>query len=325
MTHAPSSATLLAARIDSALAPWEALLLLREDPRPFALVGAWAGSRAILGSAPVEVASTPEDPFAVLDAQPKVDGRQGCVGGGWFGYLGYQLGHLVERLPPPPPRPAPLPLAELAFYDHLLRLDREGRWWFEALVTEERRSVLEERLEELRERLGRRGPSAHAYDCGPFVPRPGRSGHVRAVEQAKRHIVAGDIYQANVCLRLESELRGDPLDLYCTALAQLEPRYSAFFRTGGGAVASLSPELFLRRSGGRVRSEPIKGTAPRVDDPGRAERARVELLRSVKDRAENVMIVDLMRSDLGRVCRTGSVQVPGLATAEAHAGVWHLV
>ncbi len=325
MTRIPSAATLLTARVDSQLAPWEALLLLRDDPRPFALVGAWAGSRAILGSAPVAVASAPENPFALLDAQPKVEQRHGCVGGGWFGYLGYQLGRLVERLPPPPPRPTPLPPAELAFYDHVLRLDRDGRWWFEALVTRERRGALEERLGELRERLGRAAPRIRAYGCRPFVARPGRSGHIRAVEEAKRHIAAGDIYQANVCLRLESELRGDPIDLYCTALARLEPRYSAFFRTHDGAVASLSPELFLRRDGRRVRSEPIKGTVPRVEDPSRAERARLGLLRSGKDRAENVMIVDLMRNDLGRVCRIGSVRVPQLAAAEAHAGVWHLV
>jgi para-aminobenzoate synthetase/4-amino-4-deoxychorismate lyase len=90
-------------------------------------------------------------------------------------------------------------------------------------------------------------------------------------------------------------------------------------------VASLSPELFLARRGRLVRSEPIKGTRPRPADPAAAERERVALEGSEKDRAENVMIVDLVRNDLGRVCEPGSVRVPAPAAVRAHAGVWHLV
>ena len=96
------------------------------------------------------VAAANEDPFDLLDRQPVVEGAEaaaGAVGGGWFGFLGYNLGARLERVPPPPPRHVPLPDFTLAFYDHVLRLAPDGRWWFEALWTEERDTELTARLE----------------------------------------------------------------------------------------------------------------------------------------------------------------------------------
>ena len=138
------------------------------------------------------------------------------------------------------------------------------------------------------------------------------------METTLRHLTAGDIFQANICRRFEAAFSGDPLDVFCAGVETLAPAYAAFLRTPHGAVASLSPELFLRRSGRQVRTAPIKGTAPLSSD--------VEaLITSAKDRAENVMIVDLMRNDLGRVCEPGTVRVEDIARAERHTGVWHLV
>jgi para-aminobenzoate synthetase/4-amino-4-deoxychorismate lyase len=305
--------------IDSAHTPEQALLALRDDADPFALIGRWAGARAILGSEPVRRARAGADPFALLDDQPATAAASGCaVGGGWFGYLGYGLGGLVEQLPPAPPRPVPLPPAALAFYDHVLVLDRDGRWWFEALARDER---VERRLELLRGRLGGLAPDARPFRCAPFVPRPARAGHADAVRACKRYIAAGDLYQANLCIRLESAIEGALIDLFARASAELRPPYSAFLAGSWGAVASLSPELFLQRRGRTVVTRPIKGTARRDDDGG----SREALARSAKDRAENVMIVDLMRNDLGRSCRIGSVEVTEIAAPEAHPGVWHLV
>ena len=237
------------------------------------------------------------------------------MGGGWFGWLGYRLGRRVERLDTGPPRPTPLPDFQLAYYDHLVRLDAEGRWWFECLWTPQRADALAAREAELRARVAEPRPFA----TDPWCSVPGSGGHELAVAAARERIHAGDLFQANVCLRLESRLEGDPLDLFAAGVNALAPDRAAFVGgTGGVAVASLSPELFLERRGRRVRTAPIKGTRPRSDDPG-------ELEASAKDRAENTMIVDLMRNDLGRVCRPGSVTVDALARARAHAGVWHLV
>jgi para-aminobenzoate synthetase/4-amino-4-deoxychorismate lyase len=320
--------------------PFGACLLMRGDERPFALTGEWAGGGALIGSEPISVAAPDEDPFAVLERQPAVgaaleqwpDGSAPetdvqppeAVGGGWFGYLGYNLGGLIERVPPPPPRPRVMPGFELAFYDHLLRLDRTGRWWFEALWTAGRDAELRRRFELLRARL-LGGPSPRRRcSVGAFAAvAPGPAGHLVAVRDCRDRIASGEIFQANVCMRLEAGFSGDPLDLFAKAAGALDPPFAALVVGGRGAVCSLSPELFLRRREREVVTHPIKGTAARggvgVDD------GRERLACSEKDRAENVMIVDLMRNDLGRVCEPGTIEVDELAVPHPAPGVWHLV
>jgi len=154
-----------------------------------------------------------------------------------------------------------------------------------------------------------------------------REQYVDAVERVRAHIGAGDVYQANVCRVLEAELpdpAADDVAALADLLAQGNPApFGGYVRLpagchpaappGGLAVATASPELFLRRGGDVVESGPIKGTG------------RTEADLSAKDRAENVMIVDLVRNDLGAVCRTGSVSVPSLLAVEEHPGLVHLV
>jgi para-aminobenzoate synthetase/4-amino-4-deoxychorismate lyase len=292
------------------------------DERPFALVGAWSGGRALVGSEPLLVAEDAEDPFAVLDEQPELTGTApGATGGGWVGYLGYGLGGLVERLPASPPRPVPVPISALAFYDHLLACDESGQWWFEALWSDEHAGRLESRLSEWRRRAGEAEAEAGQFECGRFLLHPEPETHLVSVARAIEHIRSGDVFQVNVCTRLEADFSGDPLELFCAGADRLVPRYGAFLGHRSFAVASFSPELFLKRRGREVLSSPIKGTARRERC---SARLREQLLGSDKDRAENLMIVDLVRNDLGRVCRYGSVEVPELCRAEEHPGVWHL-
>ena len=295
---------------------------MRGDARPFALTGSWAGGGALVGSEPICTAAPDEDPFALLDEQPAVDDAADAghaVGGGWFGYLGYSLGRTLEPVPPSPPRPVPLPPFALSFYDHLLRLDPAGRWWFEALWTDERDAALRERLARLSGRLSAGVRDRPVWVSGFAVAPPGPAGHMDAVRECRARIAAGEIFQANVCLRLDGRFEGNPADLFARAGAELSPRHGAYLRGPWGALVSLSPELFLRREGRHVLTEPIKGTAA-ADEAGRAR-----LAGSDKDVAENVMIVDLMRNDLGRVCEYGSVSVPELTEPRPAPGVWHLV
>ena len=296
-------------------------LLVREDPDPFALVGRWADAHALVGSRPVRRAAPGDDPFTVLaDAgQVAPDAPPGFVGGGWFGYLGYAL------TDGPATRPRRLPPFALAFYDHLLRLDADGQWWFEALWTPARDASLRRRRAQLAARLAAVGRRPGPVTTTPWSTTPTTAGHARAVHAARTRIVAGDLYQANVALRLSSRLSGSPVDLFAVCAARLAPDRAALLSGRWGAVASLSPELFLARRGSRVTSRPIKGTRRREEDRARARAAHDELAASAKDRAENVMIVDLMRNDLGRVARTGTVVVDQLGEVEAHPGVWHLV
>ena len=247
-------------------------------------------------------------------------------GGGWIGYLGFGFGGEVLPVPLAPGSPRQLPAWWFGHYDHVLRRDQStGEWFFEALWTAGRDEALERRFEDLSGRPRAPAPPARGYRCGDFLLAPPAAEHKAAVSRAVEYIRRGDIFQANICLRLEAGFDGDPLDAFCQAVTVLQPPYAAFMRVPGGAVASLSPELFLRRKGRTVLSRPVKGTHRRSPRPRQAGRQRAELERSAKNRAENVMIVDLMRNDLSRVCAAGSVQVPRLLGVEPHPGVWHLV
>jgi para-aminobenzoate synthetase/4-amino-4-deoxychorismate lyase len=319
-------------QIESGLAPTDALRACRDDLRPFGLVGHWAGGGALIGSEPVQLADPDHhDPFRTIAALPALPGPTGFVGGGWFGYLGYGLGRSIEHLPPPPPRPDPIPRFALAFYDHLLHwVEADRTWWFEALWTDERGDELDRRYEELRRRLSAPPEPSQSTWCGPFSAEPSRVDHMAAVAATLESIRAGDIYQANLCVRLEADIEGSMLDLFARGAEALAPAYGAFVGgplVGGAPVelASFSPELFLRRAGSTVRSSPIKGTASRPADITAASLEHDQLERSAKDRAENVMIVDLVRNDLGRVCEFGSVHVPSLCAVESHPGLCHLV
>ena len=277
---------------------------LDHERRSVAFVGAWAGGGALLADRPAEVADPDHDPFALLDK---------TAGGTWAGWLGYRLGRRLERLAPDGARPVGRPGAVLARFDHVCRGDVEGRWWVESVGPPD--PVVVARWQA---RLDEPAP-APAWSAGPLQAHPERGDHLGAVEETVLRIAAGQLYQANVCLRLEGAFAGSALGLWCQAGERLRPARAAFVADDDGAVASLSPEVFLLRQGRTARSEPIKGTRP-LGAAGRAD-----LVSAEKDRAEHVMIVDLVRNDLGRVCRPGSVHVARLLEPEALAGVWHLV
>jgi len=319
--------------------PWHCgpevvLAALADEPCLCCLSGIWAGGGSIIASEPLRVAEADTDPFALLDELPRVstDRSQalGAVGGGWFGWLGYRLAARVEQVPLVGERPVPLPDFHLAYYDHVLHQDAYGFWWFEALATAERSAELEERLEHLRRRVADQRFTSAAPAQRRLTPLLLRSQvaahHVQAVADCRERIAAGEIFQANICQRLEGEYDGTATELLRSALiGGRVPQYTAAFDTPGGGVVSLSPELFLRRQGAHVKSGPIKGTVHRPGDPERAVLSLQQLQTSAKDAAEHVMIVDLMRNDLGRVCEYGTVSAPRRPTAEAHPGLWHLV
>lgn len=303
--------------VDTDLSPVEMLRALRDKPGLFALFGDWHRQDPIIGFAPAYTLEPREDPFAAV-GKPIDELRLGdAFGGGLVGYWGYQLGATIEDLPRPPFRPHPQPSFSLAYYDRVLRLDtRAGRWRLEALESVSP-DLLDERLAQVLDAV-RTPPAAPHHACGVFGSTPSGDRHRTAVESALAHIRAGDIFQANICRRLEASFAGDPVDLFCAGYERLRPRFGSFLRTPGGAIASFSPELFLRRTGRDVLTSPIKGTASLETDPA-------DLAASSKDRAENIMIVDLMRNDLGRVCAPGSIHVEQIARSEEHTGVHHLL
>jgi para-aminobenzoate synthetase component 1 len=163
---------------------------------------------------------------------------------------------------------------------------------------------------------GKVGSTGGSYALGPWERTWTASEYQAAVRAVRAAIAAGEVYQVNLVQHLSAPIHGDPAGL-AAALARFSPRHGAPLSGGGWSIVSASPELFLARRGRRVWTMPIKGTRPRG--------GAASLKASSKDAAEHVMIVDLERNDLGRVCEPGSVRWPGLMQARAMAGVEHLV
>ncbi len=166
-----------------------------------------------------------------------------------------------------------------------------------------------------------RGPSGSGYRVGDWEPSITEADHAAAIARIHEHIRAGDTYQVNMTYRLRTDFSGDPLGLFAALSRSQRADHLAYVRLTGAAVCSASPELFFHRSGRDITSRPMKGTRPRHPDPRVDDALASELLRSAKDRAENVMIVDMVRNDLGRIAEVGSVAVPRLHSIEPYPTV----
>jgi len=296
---------------------------------------------------PVAVIETPSagpDVFATarrllrrLAADALDDANAPAFTGGLAGFLGYDLGRQLERLPELALADQELPTLRLALHDWVLAWDRrDGRAWLAGRAVDELVGRLDRRLAEVVERLDGPAPVVATSDAPDRLEM--RSGLDRAAYEAgvasiRRSIAEGDIYQANLTRRLEAPFRGDPWPLYRRLRTGDPALFAAYVDLGPSpftgalrAIASASPEPFLSVTrDGLVETNPIKGTRPRGRDRASDRALACELLGSAKDRAENVMIVDVLRNDLGRVCRPGSVRVPRLCRLERTAAVQHLV
>lgn len=227
------------------------------------------------------------------------------------GYWSYDLRYQLERLPRLAEDDLQLPDCWVGLYERVHPFGRR-----EAVTSASSTSsapVIPVTPEHLTpERLG-------------VVPSVNRSQYEAAVRRVLEYIGAGDCYQVNLSQRFTARLDQTPWELYERLAAASPAPYSAFLDCGDHQVLSSSPELLLSISGGRVETRPIKGTRRRSLDPEEDAAIAAELLSSPKDRAELLMIVDLERNDLGRVCEFGSVHVPALYSLESFANVHHLV
>lgn len=282
---------------------------------PAALCGDWFSSRAVLvPTLETTTTSCVDEAFTVPTRQPAVSGVDGhAVGGGWVGYLAYDL---ID----PSLRTGELPKAVWGWTDHVLRQDHQGRWWFEALVGDSTLDPAELAAEF--DALFTGGVAPTSPTRSTRLHRAGPREHQQAVRGCINAIEAGELFQANICTRWHGRFNAAAIDVFTAGVQRLRPARSAFLAGDWGAVTSFSPELFLAREGNRVRSTPIKGTRPRRG-PHDDHLAR-ELRESIKDTAENVMITDLVRNDFGKVCQVGSVWVPTLLAVRPAPGVWHL-
>jgi para-aminobenzoate synthetase / 4-amino-4-deoxychorismate lyase len=310
--------------------PEPARLIAKLDvkDRPAVLWGNWFGGGVVVLRSPLRRLSraTAADVAALVDDQPTLiawspqddSGTAVHIGGGWVGCLGFSPG-----------------TSAACFYDSLLRWRQDTGWTFEALGFHGREAHLHAELDSWRRLL---------LSAGDTIPPAGLAGrfatieppalsqlrYLAGVEAVIGNINSGRFYQLNLCTRLSARSLASAPVLFAHLAEQLNPAYGALLVAQpddqhpgpvSPDIVSLSPELFLRVRGGEVITSPIKGTAPRqlgdIDAPS--------LRASAKDAAENIMIVDLMRNDLSRVCRPGTVQVDRLLELQAHPGVWHLV
>jgi para-aminobenzoate synthetase component 1 len=235
----------------------------------------------------------------------------GGAGATLVGYLGYELGGEIESLPPPPPDDLGFPDLHLRLYDSVLRWDGRS-WTLEATDAWRSHAPIEAEhvLTAARKRSGSEIPAGRLAKDG-VVSRPNRSGFEAAVTRVVERIASGEIFQMNLCRRLEAGLPAEHVWPLYLRLRQASPaERGAFLDLGQGrAVLSISPEVFLTVKDSEVETRPIKGTRPRGANPREDRALARELLESEKDRAELTMIVDVARNDLGRVCETGSVHV----------------
>ena len=278
-------------------------------------------------------------PFAVIaklleDLAP----RDWQLPGGWpfagglIGYFGYGLGARVARTPLR--STGALPDLAAGIHGWALMQDHELQCSvavFSPLASQELRADIMAALAEPAET-----PASFAT-TGPFGANMDRAAYACAFARIQEYILAGDVYQVNFAQRLSAPAAGDPWEAYQRLRRRMASPFSAYIpyvdevpgergpSSQPAALLSLSPERFLRVRGGRVETRPIKGTIRRDADAVIDRERAATLLGSTKDRAENVMIVDLMRNDIGRACRTGSVHVERLCALESYANVHHLV
>jgi para-aminobenzoate synthetase component 1 len=326
-------------------------LALLESARP-GRTGRWS----YLAADPVAVIEAPADgpdPFAdarrllarLAGGRPDAE-RDGLApeaavlppfAGGLVGYLSYDLGRRLERIPSLAAADQDLPLLRLALHDWVLAWDRRtGAVWLAGRAVDGDRGRLRARIDEVRARIAAVRAPGPVATTPPVAFRSGlaKSQWVERVEAVRTAIAAGELYQANLTRRLEAPFAGDPWPLF-RRLRTGDPALFAGFLDLGPAPAganaprallSASPEPFLAATAdGRVATDPIKGTRPRGRTRDEDRALARELLGSGKDQAENVMIVDVLRNDLGRVCVAGSVRVPRLCRLERTAAVQHLV
>ncbi|HCI44979.1 MAG TPA: aminodeoxychorismate synthase component I [Candidatus Omnitrophica bacterium] len=316
---------------------WDLCARFRDEPHLFCLE---SGRYSLIGFAPFEVfQGKGRDTLRALKdrySSYRGQGRQTVTpfAGGIVGYLGYDYGLYQEKIKPRAKDDLKLPDAVFGFYDRVLTVDHHTRklhvtssgWPEKNKASREKRAAA--RLEEI-ERALKRGTQYLIPDelsiVSPFKSNFTKDEYLATVRKVLDHIAAGDIYQLNLSQRFTYDMAGesvDPLEIY-RVLRQLSPVSSGgYFDAGALKLISNSPEMFLRLRDGKVQTRPMKGTRPRGLGLSEDRRLREEIEQSAKDQAELLMVTDLERNDLGKVCDYGSVRVKEMRAVEEYKYVF---
>lgn len=275
---------------------------------------AWAGKPA---------QQSDDDPFALLARLLAQTGfhqvqEELPFCGGAVGLFGYDLGRRIERLPAIACADVALSDMAIGIYDWALIADHKLK-----RLTLVSFSDVKARLDWLLRQRASDAISLHLNSA--WQSNMTRESYGVKFRQIKAWIASGDCYQVNLAQRFSASYEGDEWSAYKRLSAANRAPFSAFLRLPQGAILSLSPERFVKLSDKQIETRPIKGTRPRLSDPKADAHQAASLACSPKDRAENLMIVDLLRNDIGRVAAPGSVKVPSLFAVEPFPAVHHLV
>lgn len=241
--------------------------------------------------------------------------------GGAIGLLGYDLGRRIEKIPELALRDIDLPDLAVGIYDWAWIFDHHTQQaHFLVCGSEEQLEIRWQWWQQ--QTAGNSQPFRLTSDWQSNLSQQEYTDRFDAIQ---RYLRAGDCYQINLTQRFQAEYSGDEWQAYCQLSQMNQAPFSAFMRLPQAAILSLSPERFLALNQQQVETKPIKGTRPRFIDPIADQASIKELLQSPKDRAENLMIVDLLRNDIGRVCKPGTVRVPKLFDIESFKAVHHMV
>lgn len=239
--------------------------------------------------------------------------------GGWLGFFGYDLGRAIEQIPEQACNDITMPQMAIGLYLDALIYDKHLNAWF--YIAQPNVNRLTIYLEPLKQPAS----SANFALTSNWQSNMSREQYGDKFAQIQAYLKSGDCYQINLAQRFSASFEGSPWQAYGKLRGANKAPFSSYINHPQGAILSISPERFIAINNGNIETKPIKGTLPRCVDKDQDAEQALRLQKSSKDRAENVMIVDLLRNDLGKVAKPGSVQVPSLFAIESFPAVHHLV
>jgi para-aminobenzoate synthetase component 1 len=245
--------------------------------------------------------------------------------GGSLGYFSYDLGKRFEQLPNQTIQDIELAEMSVGIYLQALVFDhKQQQFWLVCPDAQRKKLTLyiNEQLA-LANELALSKPNFSLIS--DWQSNMSKASYDKNFQHVQDYLLSGDCYQINLAQRFNANYQGNEFDAYCALRETNKAPFSAFLRFENASILSISPERFLQKIGSKVQSKPIKGTKPRSNDPKVDQQNSIDLQHSEKDRAENLMIVDLLRNDISKVCIPGSVKVPKLFDIESFPAVHHLV
>jgi len=277
----------------------------------------------------INVENDPSDPFTLLKTHQQnffskymIEPSTLPFVSGAVGYFSYDLGRRIEQLPEHAQKDIDIPEMAMGIYNHAIVFDNQDHCFY-LVCPENDRSVTESYIFNLLEN-GNNEQLSFKLTL-PWQTNLTKKDYIDKFNTIQSHLLEGDCYQINLTQRFSSHYQGDEFSAYLELKQSNQAPFSAFCRFNDHTILSISPERFLKLRGNKVQSKPIKGTKVRSTDAKTDAHNADILLNSIKDRAENLMIVDLLRNDISKVCRPGTVQVPHLFTIESFPAVHHLV